>query len=156
MKRFLEKWTLWLPPLLATLFFVTLSRVTYFRYENSDDFLIARTFLGFEGMRPVPTPSVFASCAGVGTECAFGRRARRGLVFGGSAGDAVDIGGGTVSLPASLWTGCASAFGGLQFGGAALFGRICILSMYAPDVYHHVGFGCGSGVRPAGVRRCHP
>lgn len=54
MKRFLEKWTLWLPPLLATLFFVTLSRVTYFRYENSDDFLIARTFLGFEGMRPVP------------------------------------------------------------------------------------------------------
>ena len=54
MKRFLEKWTLWLPPLLATLFFVVLSRVTYFRYENSDDFLIARTFLGFEGMRPVP------------------------------------------------------------------------------------------------------
>ena len=42
MKRFLEKWTLWLPPLLATLFFVVLSRVTYFRYENSDDFLIAR------------------------------------------------------------------------------------------------------------------
>ena len=54
MKRFLEKWTLWLPPLLATLFFVVLSRVTYFRYENSDDFLMVRTFLGFEGVRPVP------------------------------------------------------------------------------------------------------
>lgn len=49
MKRFLEKWTLWLPPLLATLFFVTLSRVTYFRYENSDDFLIARTFWALKG-----------------------------------------------------------------------------------------------------------
>ena len=54
MKRFLEKWTLWLPPLLATLFFVVLSRVTYFRYENSDDFLMVRTFLGFEGVQPVP------------------------------------------------------------------------------------------------------
>ena len=53
MKRALEKWTLWLPPLLATLFFLTLSRITYFRYENSDDFLIARAFLGFEGVRPV-------------------------------------------------------------------------------------------------------
>ena len=40
MKRALEKWTLWLPPLLATLFFLVLSRVTYFRYENSDDFII--------------------------------------------------------------------------------------------------------------------
>lgn len=49
MKRVLEKWTLWLPPLLATLFFLVLSRVTYFRYENSDDFLVARAFLGFEG-----------------------------------------------------------------------------------------------------------
>lgn len=54
MERFLRKWTLWLPPLLATLFFLVLSRVTYFRYENSDDFLIARTFLGFEGAQPVP------------------------------------------------------------------------------------------------------
>lgn len=53
MKRALEKWTLWLPPLLATLFFLVLSRITYFRYENSDDFLIARAFLGFEGVRPV-------------------------------------------------------------------------------------------------------
>ena len=92
----------------------------------------------------------------MGAERAFGRRARSGLVFGGSAGDAVDIGGGTVSLPASLWTGCASAFGGLQFGGAALLGRICILSMYAPDVYHHGGAACGGGVRAAGVRRGHP
>lgn len=49
MKRVFEKWTLWLPPLLATLFFLALSRVTYFRYENSDDFLVARAFLGFEG-----------------------------------------------------------------------------------------------------------
>ena len=49
MKRAFEKWTLWLPPLLATLFFLALSRVTYFRYENSDDFLVARAFLGFEG-----------------------------------------------------------------------------------------------------------
>ncbi len=53
MKRVFEKWTLWLPPLLATLFFLVLSRITYFRYENSDDFLIARAFLGFEGVRPV-------------------------------------------------------------------------------------------------------
>ena len=53
MKRALEKWMLWLPPLLATLFFLVLSRITYFRYENSDDFLIARAFLGFEGVRPV-------------------------------------------------------------------------------------------------------
>lgn len=49
MKRVFEKWTLWLPPLLATLFFLALSRITYFRYENSDDFLVARAFLGFEG-----------------------------------------------------------------------------------------------------------
>lgn len=53
MKRVFEKWTLWLPPLLATLIFLVLSRITYFRYENSDDFLIARAFLGFEGVRPV-------------------------------------------------------------------------------------------------------
>lgn len=52
MKRVLEKWTLWLPPLLATLFFLVLSRITYFRYENSDDFLMTRAFLGFEGVQP--------------------------------------------------------------------------------------------------------
>ena len=33
---------------------MVLSRVTYFRYENSDDFLMVRTFLGFEGVQPVP------------------------------------------------------------------------------------------------------
>ena len=54
MKRVFEKWTLWLPPLLATLFFLALSRVTYFRYENSDDFLVARAFLGFEGTQVTP------------------------------------------------------------------------------------------------------
>lgn len=42
----MEKWTPGLPPLLATLFLAALGRVPYFRYENSDDFLIARTFLG--------------------------------------------------------------------------------------------------------------
>lgn len=54
MRRFLTKWTLWLPPVLATMFFVALSRVTYFRYENSDDFLVARAFLGFEGTQVAP------------------------------------------------------------------------------------------------------
>lgn len=39
-------------PLLALAFFLILSRVTYFRYENSDDFLIVRAFLGFEGVSP--------------------------------------------------------------------------------------------------------
>ena len=42
----MEKWTPGLLPLLATLFLAALGRVPYFRYENSDDFLIARTFLG--------------------------------------------------------------------------------------------------------------
>lgn len=45
-KRALEKWTPRLLQLLATLFFAALGRVPYFHYENSDNFLIARTFLG--------------------------------------------------------------------------------------------------------------
>lgn len=46
MKRFARRWPLWAAPLLALAFFLILSRVTYFRYENSDDFLIVRAFLG--------------------------------------------------------------------------------------------------------------
>ena len=52
MKRFARRWPLWAAPLLALAFFLILSRVTYFRYENSDDFLIVRAFLGFEGVSP--------------------------------------------------------------------------------------------------------
>ena len=97
MKRVFEKWTLWLPPLLATLFFLVLSRITYFRYENSDDFLIARAFLGFEGVRPV-LPHLYLHPVLV-----------RGLVFGGADGSAVAVGGGTVLLPSALRKGCAPA-----------------------------------------------
>lgn len=36
----------------ATLLFLVLSRITYFRYENSDDILMVKGFMGFQGGTP--------------------------------------------------------------------------------------------------------
>ncbi len=47
------KWIPWAYGLLvATLLFVFLNSVSYFRYENSDDILIVKAFMGFEGGVP--------------------------------------------------------------------------------------------------------
>lgn len=52
MKR-LTKLLPWLLGLLcACLTFIILSRFTYFRYENSDDILFVKAFMGFEGGQP--------------------------------------------------------------------------------------------------------
>lgn len=49
MKRLIKSYECWLAPLLAFFFFFGLSRITYFRFENSDDILYVKAFMGFEG-----------------------------------------------------------------------------------------------------------
>lgn len=54
MKRF-ARLTPWLYGfLVATLVLILLNQITYFRYENSDDILMVKAYMGFEGGSPAP------------------------------------------------------------------------------------------------------
>ena len=73
-----------------------------------------------------------------------------------AAGGAVAVRGGDGFLPSALWQGRAPASRRLRRGGAAVSGRVCVVCLRPPDVYHHSGAACSRGLRIAGVRRSHP
>ena len=83
-------WMYWLfGALLTAVMFAGLKFVTNFRFENSDDILMVKAFMGFEGGQPANFSLYLHTFSGMGAVRHKPYRAKYSLVFPVSAGTAV-------------------------------------------------------------------